>query len=73
VDNYDIWRSHNNMGTNWRQLTEEIPEGSSIKYVGLKVNLDKRIKKMSWKSGCMGKIKCNNHEVKEVESFKNSI
>jgi hypothetical protein len=62
------------MGTNWKQCIEEIPEGSYMKYVGLKVSLDKRvIKKMSWKSGYMGKIKCNNHEVKEVESFKYNI
>jgi hypothetical protein len=44
------------------------------KYFGLKANLDKCVvKKMSWKPGGMEKIKCNNYEIKEVESFKYSI
>jgi DUF1009 family protein len=38
---------------------------------GLNVSLDKCVvMKISQNTGCMEKIKCNNHEMKEVESFK---
>jgi hypothetical protein len=36
---------------------------------GLNKNLDKCVK-IGWKTGGTEKIKCNNHEIKKVESFK---